>query len=81
MSLKWIGSRIGVLDKYLGSPCIIRNRGLRSELYLLGKLHRELVRDFRSTAKENVAQGTECPTTHNLSLPDTTQSLLHEKSY
>lgn len=46
MSLKWIGSRIGVLDKSLLSPCIIRNTVSGTGVALVMKFHGEPVEDI-----------------------------------
>ena len=81
MSLKWIGSRIGLLDKYLLEYCTIRNKGSETGVALFTELHRELVKDFQSAATDKVAQGAERPTSHDLCLPDAMQSHLYEKSY
>ena len=81
MSLKWIGSRIGVLDKSPLSPCTIRNKGSETGVALITRFLRELVEDFQWAATERAAQGTERPTSHDLCLPDAIQCHLHEKSY
>ena len=66
MSLKWIGLRIGVLDKDLLSPCTLRNKGSESGVELIGNSHSELVKDFHLAATEKVAKGADLPIAHNL---------------
>ena len=46
MSLKWIGSRIGLLDNYLLSSYTIRDKVSEAGVALITKLHRGLVKDF-----------------------------------
>lgn len=46
MSLKWNGSRIGLVDKYLLSPCTIMNKGSETSVALLTYFHRVPVKEF-----------------------------------